>query len=223
MRSSIRFVPLLALVFGLVAPVAAQTPAAAYGAATPQEVVAGFGKAAAADDFGGAVKFVSPAGRREMSKEMVTGVSMMLALSDPNDPMPGSPKKSAKELADDKKKFASAVSLIKATLKPHGLDTILTMKPMSESTQKTLDTALDKTDTAALLGSMMAAIDKVGPLLGMKKDESKPKMPFTLGPVAGYKITGDKATAKSGAETIDFVKVDGRWYLTPPSEKGARK
>jgi hypothetical protein len=216
-----RLSPMLApvLTVSLVVSAAAQTPAPVYGAATPQEAVAGVKAAAAAHDFGGAMKFVSPAGRKTLSQDMLIGMMVMLAFSDPSDPMPGGPKKSAKELDTEKKNYASAVAAVKGMLKPHGLDSLLTMKAMNESTQKFLDTALDKTDTVVLIGSGVATMDKIGPLLGMKKDEKPNEVPFEIGAVTGYKISGDKATAQNGKETIELVKVDGRWYLTPPVEK----
>jgi hypothetical protein len=36
--------------------------------------------------------------------------------------------------------------------------------------------------------------------------------------VSGYEIHGDRATAKAGEETIEFVKVDGRWYFQPTDD-----
>jgi hypothetical protein len=217
MRLSMMLAPVLTV--SLVVSAAAQVPPAVYGAATPQEAVTGIKAAAAAHDMGGAMKFVSPAGRKSLSEDMLLGMLVMLAFSDPSDPMPGGPKKSAKELDTEKKNYASAVASVKGMLKPHGLESLMTMKPMNESTQKFLSTALDKTDTVVLIGSGIATMEKIGPLLGMKKDEKPNELPFEIGAVSGYKITGDKATAQNGKETIDFVKVDGRWYLTPPAEK----
>jgi hypothetical protein len=130
-------VPLVVL--SLAGPALAQTPAPVYGGATPQETIEGLKKATAANDFGGAMKFISPAGRKEMSKDMVSGLMMMVNMSDPSDPMPGSPKPSASELAKQKKDYASAVSMIKAALKPHGLDTMIGKPPMNEATQAAID------------------------------------------------------------------------------------
>jgi hypothetical protein len=38
--------------------------------------------------------------------------------------------------------------------------------------------------------------------------------------VTDYKIQGDRATAKAGKETVDFVKVGGRWFMKAPEKKG---
>ncbi len=45
----------------------------------------------------------------------------------------------------------------------------------------------------------------------------KPPPPVDIGNVTGYKINGDKATAQNGAETMDFVRIGGRWYIEPPA------
>ena len=89
---------------------------------------------------------------------------------------------------------------------------------MSPETKNSMDASIAKADTVALLTSVMNAMDKIGPLLGMKREE-KSSLPFDLGAVSGYKIAGDKATATSAKETVNFIRVDGRWYLNPPAAK----
>jgi len=42
-----------------------------------------------------------------------------------------------------------------------------------------------------------------------------------VGNVTGYKIDGDKATAQNGAETMDFIRINGRWYIEPPASAGS--
>jgi hypothetical protein len=34
--------------------------------------------------------------------------------------------------------------------------------------------------------------------------------------VTGYRVQGDRATAQAATEPLDFVRIAGRWYLTPP-------
>ena len=82
-----------------------------------------------------------------------------------------------------------------------------------------MDAALDKADNVALITSLYGAMVKMGPLLGMK-ETPKPDALVKVGTVTGYKINGDKATAQNGAETMDFVRIDGRWYIEPPASKG---
>lgn len=195
---------------------AAASAAAVYGGATPEEVVAGLQKAAKANDFLGAISFISPDGRKELANEGVTGVVMVLAFTDPDDPMPGGKSLSEAELAAKRKSYKEAMELAKATLKPHGLDGFIGKPAMSDETQKAIDAALSKADTVALMTSLMGAMEKMGPMLGMTKKAEGPKMPFNFGTVTDYQIAGDKATAKNGAETLDFVKIENRWFISPP-------
>jgi hypothetical protein len=197
----------------------AQTTSKVYGGATPQEVVAGLQKAAKAGDLNTAFTFISPAGRTELAGDAVAGVLMVLAFSDPSDPMPGGKPLPKAELDAKMKQYRSAVDMVKETLKPYGLDVVVGKPALSPETKKVMDASLAKADTVALMTSLMATMDKIGPMLGMKKGE-KPGLPFDVGTVSDYKITGDKATAKSTSETLDFVKIDGRWYINPPKPKG---
>jgi hypothetical protein len=54
-------------------------------------------------------------------------------------------------------------------------------------------------------------------MLGMKQGAKPPQL-VKLATVTGYKINGDQATAQNGAETMHFVRLDGRWYIEPPSD-----
>jgi len=151
-----------------------------------------------------------------LANEAVSGVLMLLAFSDPDDPMPGTSKPSKPELDAQRKKYQSVVDLAKQTLKPYGLDTVIGKPAMAAETQKTIDAAIAKTDTLAFITSLYGAMMKMGPMIGLK--ESKPSPPIDVGTVTNYKITGDKATAQNGAETMNFVRIGGRWYIDPPAQ-----
>ena len=194
-----------------VAAVAQQKPV--YGGATPQEVIGGIQKAGKAGDFPGVVRYVSPSGRTELVKEGLIGLMFMFALSDPDDPMPGSKPLAKAELETKRKNYRAARDIIVAALKPYGLESLVDQS--GGDAQKTLDAAIAKADSVAMVTSLMNALDRVGPLLGMTKSE-KPKVPFLFENVTDYQIKGDRATAKSGTETLDFIRLDGRWYINPP-------
>jgi len=209
---------LLALLFIGASPFA--QVAKPSGAATPQEAVSVIKKAAAADDFLLALPVISPAGLKTIANEGVTGVLMVLAFSDPDDTMPGAPKPPKAELDAQRKKYNEALTLAKAVLKPHGLDTMIGKPVLAPEVQNTINAALDKADNAALITSLFGAMVKMGALLGMK-DAPSPQPLGNIGTVTGYKINGDKATAQNGAETMDFVRISGRWYIEPPAAPGA--
>jgi hypothetical protein len=223
-RSSKEVVVTALLVVSLAGGMAlAQAVKPQQGAATPQEAVATIKRAAAANDATAALPVVSPAGLKTLASEGVTGVLMVLAFSDPDDAMPGSAKPSSAELAAKRKKYQDVLTLAKQTLKPYGLDVIIGKPVLAAETQKTLDTTLDKlggADNLALVTSLLASMKKMGPMLGLP-DNPKPPL-LNLGSVTGYKITGDKATALNGAETINFSRIGGRWYLEPPADANAQ-
>jgi hypothetical protein len=170
----------LLTIFVIAAVAQAQVPKAT-GAASPQEVVAAVKKATTANDSLGALQVVSPAGLKSLADEGVTGVLMVLAFSDPDDPMPGNTKPSKAELDAQRKKYKDAVDMAKAVLKPYDLDTAIGKPVLASDTQKSIDTALDKADNLALITSLYTAMMKMGPLVGMTDAKPRPKAGLGLG------------------------------------------
>ena len=189
-----------------------------YGAVSPQEAVAALAKASAANDLLPAIPVISPGGLKLVANEGVTGLLMVLAFSDPDDAMPGSTKPAKTELDAKRKQYVSAKDLAARTLKPYGLDALIGKPVLAPDTQKSLDAALDKADNVVLITSLYGAMVKIGPMLGMKKDP-KPTPLVEIGTVTGYKVDGDSATAQNGAETLNFTRIGGRWYIEPPPSK----
>ena len=189
------------------------------GAASPQEAVTALQQATAAGNMLQALPVISPAGLKQIANEGVTGLLMVLAFADPDDAMPGSAKPSKAELDTKRKQYRQAVDLATLTVKPYGLDTLFGKPVLADDTQKVLNAALDKSDNAALITSLYASLTKIGPLLGMKQSP-KPEPFIKLGTVTDYRVTGDTATARNGAETMNFARIGGRWYIEPPSTGG---
>jgi hypothetical protein len=189
------------------------------GAATPQEAVATVNKATAANNLMMALPVISPRGLKIIANEGVTGVLMVLAFSDPDDGMPGAAKPSKGELDAKRKNYKEAVTLATGFLKPHGLDTLIGKPVLAPEVQKSIDAAIDKADSAVMITTLFNTLVKMAPLLGMK-ETPKPDALVKVGNVTDYKINGDKATAQNGAETMDFVRINGRWYIEPPSGPG---
>lgn len=190
------------------------------GAATPQEAVAMIRKATTSNDFLLALPVLSPRGLKVIASEGVTGVLMVLAFSDPDDAMPGTAKPAKAELDAQRKKYKAALDVATATLKPYGLDTLIGKPVLAPEVQKSIEAALVKADNTTLITSLFGAMVKMGPMLGMK-EAPKPDALVKVGNVTGYKIDGDKATAQNGAETMDFIRINGRWYIEPPASAGS--
>lgn len=188
------------------------------GAESPQAVVDVLKKAADTKDFLGALQVISPAGLKEVAKEGVVGVVLLVALSNPDDPMPGAPKPSSSELAAKRKQYKQVLMQVSQTLKPYGLDTLIGKPVMGTQAQKSLDAALDKADNFALITSLYGVLPKLAPMVGMKEDPT-PELPVKVGTVNAYKVNGDRATARNDGQTIDFIRINGRWYLEPSAAK----
>jgi len=195
-------------------------PAAPAGAATPQEAVAVLKKATDAGDFLGTLPVISPAGLKQIATEGVSGVVIVLAFSDPDDAMPGAPTPPKAELDQKRKQYKEAVGMATAVLKPYGLDGLIGKPILSPDTQATLEAALEKTDNRALVQSLYNSLVKMGPLLGMD-EPPRPDPMVKIGTVSDYAITGDTATARNDANMLNFTRINGRWFIEPPSESGA--
>ena len=85
------------------------------GAATPQEAVAVLQKASTSGDMLQSLAVISPNGLKQIANEGVTGMVMVLAFADPDDPMPGGPKPTKTELDKKKKDYAAPIPLVPTT------------------------------------------------------------------------------------------------------------
>ena len=220
------------LVSALVAPLGTAVAAEPPGAATPQALVTRLQKAAAKSDIGEMMACMAPDDRREMAIGLVAGVSMMAAFMGMagdmaggmtgDDQKPEDKAKAEKAVKEAKAKSEAMQKKIEAVLKKHGVDkmmedpTPLPQEPAARS--KALATMFKGTDDIALIKDLMVLLEEVG------KEEGKTEKPPVDLPkdITDLKVAGDTATAKSGEDTLQFVRVDGRWYMkAPEKDKGA--
>lgn len=195
---------------------AAAQPERGYGADTPQAVVAGLSAAAAAEDFATAMTFIAPDARRTLAHEMLQGVLFGLALANPDDRMPGSPALSKADLQKKRAAYKAAVDTTRTALTPAGLAGVIGQKPMAPGTVQAVERGLATADTVVLVRDLAPAIAALDALLGEQAGMTKAPFPFAFGAVSGYRVQGERATAKAATEPLEFVRVGGRWYLTPP-------
>jgi hypothetical protein len=226
-----RIVVAWSLVSALVAPLGTAAAAEPPGAATPQALVTRLQNAAAKSDIGEMMACMAPDDRREMAIGMVAGVSMMAAFMGMagdmagamtgDDARPEDKAKVEKAQKEAKAKSEAMQKKIEAVLKKHGVDkmmedpTPLPQEPAARS--KALATMFKGTDDIALIKDLMALLEEVG------KDEGKTEKPPVDLPkeITDLKVTGETATAKAGEETLQFVRVEGRWYMrAPEKDKG---
>ena len=202
------------------------------GAETPQALVTRLNKAAAAGDIAELTACMDPESRVEMATAMLLGTTMMIGfmglgaemaegmaegMSDAMDAEPSAEQKA--KMAQSKAEAAAKMEKTKAqfssVLKKHGLPDLLDEKAMESAGDP--EELLGKADQPALVADLMGIMEGLGE--GGKKSPSD-EMP-DLKNVTDYKIDGDKGTARAGDETIEFVKIDGRWFVKPEKKKEA--
>ena len=204
-------------VVALAAQATATQIAPTYGAESPQALIATMERALATDDFGSVIPLISPAGRKELAEDAVTALIVMLNFTDPDKPSADGVPLSAAERDAKRASHRAAVDVARDTLRPHDLDGLIGEPPLSPLSKDVFVLALDRTDTVLLMQSLYSALNRISKLLGIERSDEK-KLPLTFGNVTDYQVTGDAATAKTAGETIEFERLDGRWYLKPPDK-----
>ena len=185
-----------------------------YGAESPQAVMAAMERAIAADDFSAVMPLVSPDGRKDLAEDAISGLILALKFLDPDGSAPEMTSIPEPEREAKRRSYRAAVDVARTTLRPHRLDGLIGQAPISPNTRDIMELALSKTDTVVLMRSLFAALEQIRVLLNMEHGDEK-KMPWNFGKVASYEINGDHATAKTDDQTIEFERVDDRWYFKP--------
>ena len=218
---------------------AAQARREPPGADSPQAVIARLEKAGQAKDLPGMAACLAPEDRTEITKGMLMAATMMVAFAQMGPGMadqmaegmsnlgddsenPKSAQEKAKEKAERDKQTQEAQKKVKemetqyrGILKKNGLPDFFSEDGQKKAGPDEADAVLQKIDQIALLDDLMGFLDKMD-----TGENQEPEKPFELpGKVTDYKIQGDRATARAGNETIDFVKVGGRWFMKAPEKK----
>lgn len=225
------------LVSLLLVPPSLLAAAGPPGAESPQALVARMERAAEAGDLGEMMACVAPDARREMAVGMIAGVGMVVAFMGMGgmmaeemgeavtEGMTGEEMTAEQKAEMEKGKAemeAQAAELqarYQAVLERHKVaammedDTPVPEDPAARSAA--LAEMFKDTDDIALVVDLMNLMGELGESQGMGKPDAPVSLPDE---VTGYEVEGDRATAKAGDETIEFVKVDGRWYFQPADD-----
>lgn len=225
-RCSAALAAALALSLDAAAPARAEV---ALGAATPQALVQRMTRAADAGDFAEIVACVDPASRTELSLGLVMATTMMVAFMAMGSEMAGGMAEGATGAAEEKaaaeKRRAEAsarADQARASLgilfKKHGLPDLMdgASSPKDEAAATAM---LARVDHAALAGDLLKFMETFGDRTGAGNGKAKTTGPVNVPRnVTDYKISGARATARAGAETLEFVKVGERWFFKPPQK-----
>ena len=225
----------LALLAGalLLAPVleAAET----LGAESPQAAVEKLRAAAVADDFGAVAGLLAPPARQEMAKGLWAGTTMMIGMASQmgdlgeemgeamqqglEESMDGQSEEAkaeaAKAKAEAAAKRAKAKAEAEAKLAPfkkryddlakkYGLPTLAQKEGGADPAA-----IFAKADQVALVRDYYGLLQDLGTSSGRTSPKKKIE-----GELENLQIDGDKATGSLTGDTIDFVKIVGRWFIT---------
>jgi len=242
-RSGLRRVVVGALLIGLV-PLPGFGASQPYGGATPQELVARMRAAAETDDIGELMACMAPEDRKAMGGTMVMMAVMMVGFAQMGAEMGGAMAEGMSEAFGDEEptaeeqaemeaqkakaaaEAAEVAAKLRAALEPHGLaglvDAGLEPEPGQE---EAIEAALDQADMVALTESVMAVMAELedaegddGEGAALAEEEGKPDW-LDL-EVTDYVVDGDHATAKAGDETLEMIRIDGRWFFAPQDDMG---
>lgn len=215
------------------------------GAETPQAVIARLEKAAQANDLPGIAACLTEQDRVEITTAMLLASTMMVAfaqmgtsmaedmaagmaeMAEGEDPQELTAEEKAerkKIQAENEKSKKAAQAQIKQMedkyrkiLLKHKLPDFFAEGAENEAGPDKAAEQLKKVDQVALLEDLMAFLAELDE---KEAEAAKKESPVDLpGKVTDYKIQGDRATAKAGNETLEFVKEKGRWFLKAPEKK----
>lgn len=211
-----------------------------YGGATPQETITRMKGAAESGDLGELLACLAPEDRKAMGAGMLMMAVMMVGFSQMAGGMAGdmaegmaeafsedgeglSAEAKAEIEAGKAKAAAEAAKMmtkLRGVLEPHGLAGLIDGDPEEGSAEDLAMTqALDQADMVVLTQDLIALLSEMGDddeEGGSPADEAKP--PWIDREVTDWQIDGDHATAQAGDDTLELVRVDGRWYLSLPDE-----
>ena len=218
---------------------AAVATSAAPGGESPQAVVDRMRKAGESKNFPEAVACLSPNARKDMATALYLGATMMVAFSQMGSQMGGAmmegvagmaegmggnvseadKAKAKEEMEKSQKELAALSEKYNAVMQKHGLPVLPKEgeAPPAELSKEEMDKKFAALDHSAFVAETMALLDSMP---GEHKSDSGPfQMP--AGNLENLKIEGDKASASLGGEAMNFVQVDGRWFLDVDMMGGA--
>lgn len=198
-------------------PVAAQT--SAPGGDSPQAVVARMERAAEAEDLGEMAACLAPEDRATLTLTLVmmSGVGLAFARMGIDMGMAGAGELSEEERRELDQERAAAHDALDAAerryeeiVKEYGLLDLVedesNLGPDADPQR-----ALEGVDQVALLRDLLTMLETVP--AEQATDAALP-VEAPPGELHDLEVEGDRATGRLGDEGVEFVRVDGRWYLS---------
>lgn len=211
----------------------------AHGAESPQALLQRVQRSAEAGDVSGLLACVAPDDRAELVVMMVAGVTMIAAFMQMGGEMTGGMAEGMAEAFSEeglteeqtaemeKAKAEAAAEAAKmenrltAILQKHGVAEVFgdegTAFETDAEEERSARELLAGVDDIALFTDLMAFLSEMGEEGPQVGDLAVPENAVDFSDLA---VEGDRATVRSGDETIEMVRVDGRWYMKLPDLGG---
>lgn len=198
------------------------------GAETPDQLVANLKAATAAEDPIALAAMLTPQARTEMSAGITIGGLMMVAMQGFGLQMAtgigeafgegadeAAQAEAAKSTAELEAKIKASTDRLEGILTRHGLPDLMDESGPAGSPEEAMK-VFENIDHLAYLTEMFAFFKETFP------EESEASNTGTLpGDIGVPVISGTTGVLPVGEEKFDIVQIDGRWYLSPPSEAPA--
>ncbi len=214
--------------------VAAAPAQRVMGAETPEALVARMKAAAKAQDIAEMAACMSPDTRTEMAMGMYLGATMMVAFSQMGLEMGGAmadgmgemmsdedKKKAEENMKEGRAQVAKLHDDYNALVGKYGLP-----KLPAEGEPEAADMPKEEAERVFASIDQGAFVADVMKLLeSMPSDDPKPSAdeasPIKIpdGPLENLQIAGDAATGSVGDEELQFVRIDGRWFVDMPEQE----
>lgn len=204
------------------------------GAATPEALVVRLEKSYADGDLVETLSCLHPDDRAEMALGLVLGVGMMVSfMSMSGELAMGMAEGMAEGLSGEEldanekakaeagkkeleEKGAALQKRYEAILEKHGLDEKMKGDGPGLNHDPQASTELLKgIDTLGLSAELLGLMKEVGEDKNLEKGGP---LAAANGKISDLKVTGDRGTLRAGTETIEIVKVEGRWYFRAPQK-----
>ena len=187
------------------------TTAAKPGGDSPEDVIAKAKAFAESEEFAGIVNLIAPDERPLLSAGMIMLSQMAPMMMGAMGGLGG--EEAQGEMKEKMKPFEDAM---KSVMEKHGADKLDLSQAMAsvqspEAATKWINGELPDLDHGAFVGDMFGALKKLGEEASEKAGGNFKEL---AGEMKDLKIDGDKATATINGKPGEFVKVDGRWYLS---------
>lgn len=229
----------VALAVALVLAAHAGVAAAAtqpYGGATPEDVVERMRAAAETEDLGEMAACLSPDDRAALSMTMLMMTGMVMAFAsmgaamgenmadtmfmgiDDDESLSEEERAEARaaaeaEAAEAMVELEAMTAGFEAILKKHDLEDVMEDDTSMEDAEPA--EMLAGVDQIALLQDLMGFLESLpGESEEGEGEGADAPVDVPEGELTGLVVDGDSAHGTIGDEEVDFVKVDGRWYLS---------